>query len=106
MINDILMFLKEEWELIMTYPWSFILFGALLFVAGFTIAWSVHSFFLEKKLHNIPEREALQQEINVLKNQNEELKKLLHRQGVTDLIREVKNAKNTESIGSLIAHKK
>lgn len=106
MITDLLAFLQNEWQLISDNPWCFIIFGAFCFLIGYAIAWNVHNYLLEVKLHNIPEREELQQKILELQNQVEKLKKELHKQDINGYIQEIRDGYDSESIGAVIARNK
>lgn len=106
MLTDLLTFLQGEWELISANPWSFCIFGVFLFLIGFSISWVIHNYTMEVKLHNIPEREALQRKVADLQNQNDELKKALHRLDIKGLIQELRDGNKEESIGEIIARNK
>lgn len=101
-MTDLLAFLKDEWNVFTAHPWTFIIFGAFVF----GISWAIHNYMLEVKLHDIPGREALQQELDQYKNQVAELEKALHRQDIVDLIQEVKQDTEGISIGAIIAKNK
>lgn len=106
MLTDLLTFLQSEWNLISENPWSFFIFGVFLFLIGFSISWGIHNYTMEVKLHNIPEREALQKRLNELQNQNDELKKALHRQDIKGLIQELRDGNKEETVGEIIVRNK
>lgn len=101
-MTDLFVFLRDEWNVFTVNPWTFIIFGAFMF----GVSWWIHNYMLEVKLHNIPEREDLQKELNEYKAKVEELEKALHRQKITDLIQEVKQDTEGVSIGEIIAKNK
>ena len=107
MTTDFLTFLLENWNVIKNNPKVFIVFGVFVFLIGFGISWTVHNFFLEKKLHNIPEREALQEQISKLKEDNTVLKEKLRRFELGELIQETfREESNHETIGEVITRNK
>lgn len=106
MLTDLLTFLQSEWELISANPWSFCIFGAFWLLIGFSISWGIHNYTMEIKLHNIPEKEALQKRVIELQNQNDELQKALHRQDIKGLIQELRVENKEETIGEVIARNK
>ena len=101
-MTDFLTLLQAEWTVISDNPWTFTIFGAIVF----GISWGIHNYMLEVKLHNLPERESLQKEVERYKAQVAELKKALHRQDIADLIQEVKQDTEGVSIGAIISHNK
>lgn len=100
---DFLSFLRSEWNLISAYPGSFCIFGAFLFLIGFGISWGAHNYLLEIKLHNIPDREALQNQVAELQAQNQELRRALHRQDIGDLIHEMQAGNEEQNLGEVIS---
>lgn len=103
MWTDLLSFLQSEWNLISAHPWSFFMFGTFLFLIGFSISWGAHNYFLEIKLHNIPDREALQNQVAELQAQNLELQKALHRQDINELIHELQDGSEEKTLGEVIS---
>lgn len=107
MMTDLVMYIKDSWELISANIPTFIVFGVICFGIGYAMAWAIHSYFLSLKLHNIPERKELQSKVQDLEEEIVGLKKLLHRQDVKDLIQEsLKSDINNETIGDVIARNK
>lgn len=103
MVTDFLVFIEESWNLIVNNSWIFIIYGVFLFVIGWSASWGIHSYFLECKLHNIPEREQLLAEIEALRGEVEDVKAQLHRQEMGDLIHEsIHNDSKKETIGDIM----
>lgn len=103
MTTDLLIFMKENWNLIVNNLWTFLLFGTFIFLIGFGISWKIHNYYLDVKLHNIPEREELQKQVSQLKEENANLQKQLERFNLKELIQETFHEKSeNETIGDVI----
>lgn len=112
MLTDLWTFLETKWNFITSNSWTFIIFGTFFFLIGL----GVHRYFVEIKIHNIPEREALKKEIAQLKKNhqkvvdqlqedNNQLKALLHKKTIAEEVEEFK-ASNKIDIGAVIAKNK
>ncbi len=96
---ELLEFVKNNVKLITENIWIFLIYGALIF----GISWALHNYFLERKLHNIPEREALQKRIKELEQEVGELKGKLHKEELRNIIQEMtQNESQTETLGEVI----
>lgn len=98
-MKDLLEFIRENWELFVGNIWLFLIYGLLVF----GISWVIHKYFIEVKLHNIPERESLQRRIDELEQEVTEYKKKLHQEELRNTVQEMKQSGNqAESIGSIM----
>lgn len=96
---ELIEFVKDNVKLITDNIWIFFIFGAFIF----GISWALHNYFLERKLHNIPEREALQKHIKELEQEVGELKEKLHKEELINTIQEMtQNENQTETLGEVI----
>ena len=105
MITDFLEFLKTEWRLVSNNAWTFIIFGVFLFIIGYLISWKIHNYFLETKLHRIPDSETLQRENEELREKIKSLEEKLHKKKVADLVQQYREPTD-KSIGEVIVHNK
>lgn len=106
-MTDFLFFLKDNWNIIVDNKWTFLLFGFFVFLAGWGASWAVHSYLVNMKIHNIPEREELQNQVSELKAENQDLKNKLERQKKEELIKEVFRSENkNETIGDVLNRNK
>lgn len=98
-MKDFFEFIRENWKLITENIWVFLIFGILVF----GISWVIHNYFIEVKLHNIPERELLQKRIGELEQEVEEYKEKLHQKELKNTVQEMRQGVNqAESIGSIM----
>ena len=92
-------FIEDNLKLITENIWTFLIYGAFIF----GISWLIHNYFLERKLHNIPEREVLQEHIKELEQEVKELKHKVHRDELKDKVHEItQNREQTETLGEII----
>lgn len=98
-MKDLLELIRENWELFTGNIWLFLFYGLLVF----GISWAIHRYFVEVKLHNIPERESLQRRIGELEQEVTEYKEKLHQEELRNTVQEMKQGENqAESIGSIM----
>ena len=103
MAPDFTIFIIDNWNLIKNNIGMFILFGVFVFF----VSWTIHNYFIEKKLHNIPERDALQKQLSELKEENSALQKKLQRYERGELIQETFREKSShETVGDVIKRNK
>lgn len=107
MLTDLAMFLKDSWELIKGYPWTFIIFGLFCFSLGAIIIERVCHYFQDVKIHKLPEREELLKQVGNLKSKITDLEKQLRRQEISDLINgTLRNDTKEETIGEILSRNK
>ena len=91
--------LLELINLISENIWVFLIYGVLIF----GLAWVIHNYFLERKLHNIPERETLVERIKELEQEVRELKDKLHKEELRNTIQEMtQNEGQIETLGEVM----
>lgn len=92
-------FIKDNLELITENIWIFFIYGAFIF----GISWLIHNYFLERKLHNIPEREMLQKHIKELEQEIKDLKDRVHKDELKDMVQEItQNRNQIETLGEVM----
>lgn len=92
-------FIKDNLELITENIWIFFIYGAFIF----GISWLIHNYFLERKLHNIPEREVLQKHIKELEQEIKDLKDRVHKDELKDMVQEItQNRNQIETLGEVM----
>lgn len=98
-MSELLEFVKDNVNLITENIWIFLIYGVLIF----GISWTLHNYFLERKLHNIPEREALQKHIKELEQEVGELKDKLNKKELRNTVQEMtQNKSQTETLGEVM----
>lgn len=98
-MSDLFEFIKDNVNLISENIWVFLIYGAFIF----GISWALHNYFLERKLHNIPEREALLEHIKELEQEVGELKDKLHKEELKNTIQEMtQNEGQVETLGEVM----
>lgn len=98
-MKDLIELIKENWELFTENIWLFLIYGLLVF----GISWTIHKYFIEVKLHNIPERELLQRRIGELEQEVAACKEKLHQEELRNTVQKMKQGGNqAESIGSIM----
>lgn len=96
---DFLEFIKENLKLITENIWAFLIYG--IFIFG--ISWLIHNYLLERKIHNIPEKERLQKHIKELEQEVKELRDKVHKDELRDIIQDInQNEQQTETLGEVI----
>lgn len=92
-------FIKDNLELITENIWIFFIYGAFIF----GISWLIHNYFLERKLHNIPEREMLQKHIKELEQEIKDLKDRVHKDELKDMVQGItQNRNQIETLGEVM----